>query len=104
MKTVIKLNQVQTAKLYNWMDQNKKRATEGTGEEVADKASKELGFPISYATVSSLRRQMGLSPRSVKGDTLTGQIAVLANEIVLIRKELGSVVSQPLMELVKDLN
>lgn len=103
-----RLSLLQIGQLHIWMEKHKTDVPNMNAEALAEKASEELKFPISGATIAKLRRQMGLSPRvrekgegAVSSAKLERILKLLASELVDTRKQLGMPIPIDLQRLEK---
>lgn len=102
------MNAINTAKLYNWLNKDQEVTRNTIAEKLAKQATISLGFPVSQATITKLRREMGLSkqmgtpgPRSPLLKQITQHQVMLAQEVEEIRKQLGLPISKPLQDLAR---
>jgi hypothetical protein len=103
MSKLRKLNSVETAKLYNFLQNNIDLARTASADEITKRASEALGFAIVPQNVHHLRKQMGLNPRP--GRQASGKVDVekaivlIARELCGLKTGLGSVSSAELTAL-----
>ncbi len=103
------MNAINTAKLYNWLNKDHETVRNTIAVKLAKQATLALGFPISQAQITTLRREMGLSKpnmgrpgaRSPLMQQITKHQVMLAQEVEEIRKQLGLPISKPLQDLAR---
>ena len=83
MKNV--LTNLNSHKLYKWIEENMASAQSCTAKELAESATAELGFEITENNMDNARRESGIVMRPVEvvdEDTTNADIKTLARGIV----------------------
>jgi transposase len=92
MRKTNKLNSIQSAKLYQFLENDKDATRSISANGLAAQASTALGFNVTAVHVDHLRRGMGLNPQKARREKpvkLT-PIRILAREIIALKTALGA--------------
>jgi hypothetical protein len=94
-----KLTAINSAKLYQFLDNDKDSTRSKTAKALAEEASVLLGCVVTPPHVDHLRRCMGLNPQRATATKIGNSepIRLLAREIIALKNSLGS---RPCAELV----
>lgn len=97
-----KLTAVNSAKLYQFLENDKDAARSKTAKLLAEQASATLGYSVTPSHVDFLRRRMGLNPRQgdmAKKASNSESIRLLAREIIALKTAQGTRPSPGLVAL-----
>ncbi len=101
-KSPQRIDSVQNAKLYNWLDQHKETFAKNLpSDQLATMAEENLGFKISESTITTLRKQMGIAVAATRGPakTAAAQIKLLAEALVDTRRHNNLLISAELLAI-----
>ena len=98
------LSQVESGKLYGWIDTNRERAATATGRQLADEATAALGFTVTEANASGLRNRMGIKRKykDPKPRVVPPETGVLARALISVYQHLDMALPIGLVELARE--